>query len=95
MSSLEFSRVLFSFNPSDLADFRGSVDTILAGEADMWKEYLIGNEASDLRCSCHPGEDSIVRGEARRRRKFKKYYESVGKDDPLFIYCRPGSYVAA
>jgi TolB-like protein len=37
--------------------------------------------------------DSIVRSEARRlRSKLKEYYESVGKDDPVFIYYRLGSY---
>jgi len=42
----------------------------------------------------HPNMDSIVRSEARRlRSKLKEYYESTGKDDPVFIYCRLGSYV--
>jgi TolB-like protein len=37
--------------------------------------------------------DSIVRSEARRlRNKLKEYYESVGKDDPVLIYYRLGSY---
>jgi hypothetical protein len=37
--------------------------------------------------------DSIVRSEARRlRSKLKEYYESVGKDDPVLIYYRLGSY---
>jgi TolB-like protein len=38
--------------------------------------------------------DSIVRSEARRlRSKLKEYYESVGKDDGVFIGFRLGSYV--
>jgi len=42
----------------------------------------------------HPNMDSIVRSEARRlRSKLKEYYESTGKDDPVFIYYRLGSYV--
>jgi hypothetical protein len=42
----------------------------------------------------HPNMDSIVRSEARRlRSKLKEYYESPGKDDPVFIYYRLGSYV--
>ena len=37
--------------------------------------------------------DSIVRSEARRlRNKLKEYYESVGKNDPVLIYYRLGSY---
>jgi len=40
--------------------------------------------------------DSIVRSEARRlRSKLEEYYESVGKDDSVFICYRPGSYVPA
>ena len=58
------------------------------------KEYLIGTEVYERKPPYHPGEDSIVRSEARRlRRKLKEYYESDGKDDPVLIYYRPGSYV--
>ena len=39
------------------------------------------------------GQDSIVRTEARRlRKKLKEYYEHEGKDDPVLIYFRLGSY---
>jgi TolB-like protein len=73
---------------------RFTVETTLAGEAGSLKEYLIGTEVYERRPSYHPGEDSIVRSEARRlRRKLKEYYESDGKDDSVFIYYRPGSYV--
>ncbi|MDX6460053.1 MAG: hypothetical protein QOE55_3750, partial [Acidobacteriaceae bacterium] len=42
----------------------------------------------------HPSQDSIVRTEARRlRAKLKEYYESEGKNNPVFIYFRPGAYV--
>jgi TolB-like protein/Tfp pilus assembly protein PilF len=93
----ELSRILESsmFVQSDrLGRFlRFTVETTLAGEEEMLKEYLIGTEVYERR-SFHPGEDSIVRTEARRlRRKLKEYYESVGKEDPVFIYYRPGSYV--
>jgi hypothetical protein len=60
----------------------------------MLKEYLIGTEVYDRRPPYHPNMDSIVRGEARRlRSKLKEYYESIGKDDPVVIYYRLGSYV--
>jgi TolB-like protein len=73
---------------------RFTVETTLAGEAGSLKEYLIGTEVYERKPSYHPGEDSIVRSEARRlRRKLKEYYESEGKDDSVFIYYRPGSYV--
>ena len=36
----------------------------------------------------------IVRTEARRlRSKLKEYYEGEGKNDPVFIYFRPGTYL--
>jgi TolB-like protein len=96
----ELSRILESsiFVQSDrLGRFlRFTVETTLAGEAETLKEYLIGTEVYGRQPSYHPGEDSIVRSEARRlRRKLKEYYESVGKDDPVLIYYRLGSYVPA
>ena len=94
----ELSRILESsmFVQSDrLGRFlRFTVETTLAGEAETLKEYLIGTEVYDRPSSYHPSEDSIVRSEARRlRSKIKEYYDSVGKDDSVFIYYRPGSYV--
>src|SRR5271168_4476461 len=94
----EISRILESsiFVQSDrLGRFlRFTVEKTLTGEGEMLKEYLIGTEVYDRPSSYRPSEDSIVRGEARRlRSKLKEYYESIGKDDPLFIYYRPGSYV--
>jgi TolB-like protein len=94
----QLSRILESsmFVQSDrLGRFlRFTVETTLAGKGKMLKEYLIGTEVYDRQPSYHPGDDSIVRSEARRlRRKLKEYYESVGKDDPVFIYYRLGSYV--
>jgi len=73
---------------------RFTVEMTLAGEAGSLKEYLIGTEVYERKPSYHPGDDSIVRSEARRlRRKLKEYYESDGKDNPVLIYYRPGSYV--
>lgn len=93
----ELSSVLESplFAQSDrLARFlRFTVETTLAGQAEVLKEYLIGTEVYDRKPPYHPSVDSIVRSEARRlRRKLKEYYESAGKNDPVFIYYRPGSY---
>ena len=94
----ELSRILESslFAQSDrLGRFlRFTVETTLAGEADMLKEYLIGTEVYDRKPPYHPSSDSIVRSEARRLRgKLKEYYESVGKDDPVIICYRLGGYV--
>jgi len=92
------SRVLESatFIQSDrLSRFlRFTVETTLAGEADMLKEYVIGTEVYDRKPPYHPSLDSIVRSEARRlRNKLREYYESIGKEDSVSIDYRPGSYV--
>ena len=72
---------------------RFTVEATLADEADMLKEYLIDTEVYDRKPPYHPNTDSIVRSEARRlRSKLKEYYESVGKDDPVLIHYRLGSY---
>jgi hypothetical protein len=96
----ELTRILESpiFVQSDrLGRFlRYTVETTLAGDADILKEYLVGTEVYDRKPPYHPSVDSIVRSEARRlRSKLKEYYESVGRNDSVFIYYRPGSYVPA
>jgi len=96
----ELSRILESpiFVQSDrLGRFlRYTVETTLAGDAETLKEYLIGTEVYDRKPPYHPSVDSIVRSEARRlRSKLKEYYELEGKNDSIFIYYRPGSYVPA
>jgi hypothetical protein len=96
----QLARVLESpiFARSDrLARFlRFTVDTALAGKGTVLKEYLIGTEVYDRKPPYHPSVDSIVRSEARRlRSKLRQYYESAGKDDPVFIYYRIGSYIPA
>jgi hypothetical protein len=96
----ELSRILESsiFIQSDrLGRFlRYTVETTLAGEAETLKEYSIGTDVYERKPPYHPSVDSIVRSEARRlRSKLKEYYESEGKNDSVFIYYRPGSYVPA
>jgi TolB-like protein/Tfp pilus assembly protein PilF len=73
---------------------RFTIEHAIGGTQDALKEYLIGAEVYDRKPPYHPSQDSIVRTEARRlRSKLKEYYEGEGKDDPIFIYFRPGSYV--
>ena len=73
---------------------RFTIEITLAGDGEQLKEYLIGTEVYDRKPPYHPNIDSIVRSEARRlRSKLKEYYESVGKNDPVFVYYRIGSYV--
>jgi hypothetical protein len=96
----EASRILESpiFIQSDrLGRFlRYTVETTLAGHGETLKEYLIGTEVYGRKPPYHPSEDSIVRSEARRlRSKLKEYYKSVGRNDSVLIYYRPGSYVPA
>src|SRR6202162_1459194 len=96
----ELARILESsiFIQSDrLGRFlRYTIETTLEGDAKTLKEYLIGTEVYDRKPPYHPSVDSIVRSEARRlRNKLRQYYESVGHDDPVFIYYRTGSYVPA
>jgi hypothetical protein len=96
----ELSRILESsiFVQSDrLGRFlRYTVETTLAGDAETLKEYLIGTEVYQRKPPYHPSVDSIVRSEARRlRSKLKDYYDSEGRNDSVFIYYRPGSYVPA
>jgi TolB-like protein len=70
------------------------VEHVIDGNASCLKEYLIGAEVYDRRPPYHPSHDSIVRTEARRlRAKLKEYYDAEGKEDPVFVYLRPGSYV--
>ena len=73
---------------------RFAVENAMAGNSDLLKEYVIGTEVYDRKPPYHPSQDSIVRTEARRlRAKLKEYYESEGKQNPVFIYFRPGTYV--
>jgi TolB-like protein len=94
----ELERLLQSplFLQSDrLARFvRFAIEHALGGNTEVLKEYVIGTEVYDRKPPYHPSQDSIVRTEARRlRAKLKEYYQSEGKDNPVFIYFRPGTYV--
>lgn len=92
------SRILESaifIQSARLSRFLGfTVETTLAGQGETRKEYLIGTEVYDRKPPYHPSTDSVVRSEARRlSKKLRQYYEAVGKDDPVLIYYRLGSYV--
>ena len=51
-------------------------------------------EVFDRTSEYDPNVDAIVRVEARRlRAKLKEYYEGPGRNDPVLIGLRPGSYV--
>ena len=94
------SRVLASeifVRSNRLSQFlRFVVEQTLRGEEECLKEYTIGTEAYGRRPDFDPGQDTIVRTEARRlRNKLKEYYETEGKSDDVVIFMRTGSYVPA
>ena len=70
------------------------VNRTLCGDLDCIKEFSIAMEVFDRTPRYDPNIDAIVRVEARRlRAKLKEYYEGPGKNDPVLIGLRPGSYV--
>jgi TolB-like protein len=94
----ELARVLASdqfVNSDRLSRFlRFVVEKTLAGEADAIKEYPIGVEVFDRGATFDPRLDPVVRVEARRlRAKLAEYYDGPGRDAPLRIIFRKGSYV--
>ncbi len=71
------------------------VERALAGESDQVKEYVIGVAVFGRDEQYDPRLDSIVRVEARRlRTKLDEYYADEGRDDPIVIRMRRGSYAA-
>lgn len=73
---------------------RFAVEQKMSGHEESLKEYTIGIEAYGRKPDFDPGQDTIIRTEARRlRRKLKEYYEGEGKSDEVVIFIRSGSYV--
>jgi TolB-like protein/Flp pilus assembly protein TadD len=70
------------------------VNRAMGGDLDSLKEFSIAMEVFDRTSEYDPNIDAIVRVEARRlRAKLKEYYEGPGRNDPVLIGLRPGSYV--
>jgi adenylate cyclase len=70
------------------------VNRTICGDLDCLKEFSIAMEVFDRTTNYDPNIDAIVRVEARRlRAKLKEYYEGPGRNDPVLIGLRPGSYV--
>ena len=95
---LQLDRVLASdgfANADRMSGFlRYVVDRALAGEEDKVKEYAIGIDVFGRSGDYDPRLDSIVRVEARRlRAKVDEYYAGAGRDDPIVIRLRRGTYV--
>src|SRR5215475_5526560 len=71
------------------------VNRTIDGDLGSLKEFSIAVEVFDRTADYDPNIDAIVRVEARRlRSKLKAYYEQgPGRNDPVLIGLRPGSYV--
>jgi adenylate cyclase len=70
------------------------VNRTIRGDLHSLKEFSIAMEVFDRTSQYDPSIDAIVRVEARRlRSKLKEYYEGPGRNDPVLIGLRPGSYV--
>ena len=73
---------------------RTAVEYLLAGKADLFKEYTVGVEVYDRLPSYDPNQDSIVRTEARRlRAKLREYYANTPPRRSIMILLSVGSYV--
>jgi TolB-like protein/tetratricopeptide (TPR) repeat protein len=69
------------------------VEETLLGHAESLKESVIGVEVFRRGKTFDPRMDAIVRVDARRLRgKLAEYYASAGRNDPVFIEVRKGSY---
>jgi serine/threonine-protein kinase len=73
---------------------RFAVEQAIQGQADQFKEYLLGVQVFDRGESFDPRLDPVVRVEAHRlRSKLKQYYEAEGREDPVGIEFPKGGYV--
>ncbi len=73
---------------------RFTVEEAVEGRGDQLKEYVVGVEVFQRRETYDPRIDAVVRVEARRlRSRLKRYYETEGRNDPLWIDFPLGSYV--
>jgi hypothetical protein len=69
------------------------VEQDFASRAGEIKEYAIGLDVFDRDASFDPRQDSVVRANATRlRAKLTQYYEGDGKNDPVTIELRRGTY---
>jgi len=73
---------------------RYTVDAMLAGKAELIKEYTIGRDVFDRGAEYDTRIDPIVRVEARRlRSRLAEYYSGPGQADVIRIEYPKGSYV--
>ena len=69
------------------------VEETLAGRGDRLKEFVVGVEVFGKDNSFDPGNDPIVRVQARRlRAQLTRYYNEEGQADELLIDLPKGGY---
>ena len=84
----------FSRTESLRGFLRFTVEETLKGKGDEIKEYQIGVQVFGRKDSYDTRLDPIVRVEAGRlRSKLKEFYSNEGRNDPVVIGFRAGSYV--
>ncbi|EJW13429.1 hypothetical protein A33M_3849 [Rhodovulum sp. PH10] len=84
----------FRDSPQISSFLRYVVETTLAGKAELIKGYTIAVEALGRDESFDPNSQSIVRTEAARlRNELARYFEGIGRQDPLRILLPRGRYV--
>src|SRR5215510_10508016 len=72
------------------------VEQTLEGKSDQIKEYVVAVEVFDKPGSYDPKADSTVRTEASKlRSRLGRYYDTIGRDDPVVISIPRGTYAAA
>ncbi|MGO9257930.1 MAG: hypothetical protein ACLQU1_16695 [Bryobacteraceae bacterium] len=70
------------------------VERKLAGSPEEVTETLIGHRVFGRPATYNPGEDSIVRTEARTlRQKLDRYFAAEGADEPVILEIPRGSYL--
>ena len=70
------------------------VEAAMEGRSDRVKEYTVGVEALGRGSAFDARTDPIVRAEASRlRSRLERYYETVGRGDPVIISLPKGGYV--
>jgi hypothetical protein len=70
------------------------VDRQLAGRQEEITETLIGYRVFGRTATYNPGEDSIVRTEARTlRQRLERYFTGAGASEPVVLEIRRGGYV--
>jgi serine/threonine-protein kinase len=85
----------FANSPRLVRLLRYIVEKSVEGNREALKEYSIGLDVFDRDPSFDPKVDSIVRSTARQLRlKLAQYYQTDGRDRPLWIALPKGSYVA-